>query len=150
MLLDATKWAAACAIIPAVTAFYPYDPSSGGGSKGQIRRASNVHGDDTIIGADTRRSITFPLRRVPVHPRKNGFDIAKGNDPKAKNSVAIDQDGFDLSYMVAVTIGSSPQEYYMLLDSAASNTWIMASTCKTEACGKHNLFGVGHSTSLKV
>ena len=36
------------------------------------------------------------------------------------DSVAVDQDGNDLSYMVAVTIGDSKEEYHLLLDSAAS------------------------------
>ncbi|KAJ4294553.1 hypothetical protein N0V90_008244 [Kalmusia sp. IMI 367209] len=78
-----------------------------------------------------------------------GID-ARSGDPKQKNSVAVDQDGSDLSYIVAVTIGTSDQEYYLLLDSAASNTWVMGETCKTEACGRHSLFGEGQSTTVKT
>lgn len=64
--------------------------------------------------------------------------------------MAIDQDGSDLSYMVAVTIGDSKEEYHLLLDSAASNTWVMGQDCTSEACGTHTTFGKGDSTSLKV
>lgn len=64
--------------------------------------------------------------------------------------MAIDQDGGDLSYMVAVTFGDSKEEYHLLLDSAASNTWVMGSDCKTDACGTHTTFGKEDSSSLKV
>lgn len=64
--------------------------------------------------------------------------------------MAIDQDGGDLSYMVAVKIGDSKEEYHLLLDSAASNTWVMGEDCKSEACRQHNTFGVGDSGTLKV
>ncbi|KAF2025455.1 acid protease [Setomelanomma holmii] len=52
--------------------------------------------------------------------------------------------------MVAVTIGDSKEEYHLLLDSAASNTWIMGQDCSTEACKTHNTFGKGDSSTLKT
>lgn len=82
--------------------------------------------------------------------RDNTYSILNSKDPTQENSVAVDQDGSDLSYMAAVTIGSSREEYHLLLDSAASNTWVMGQECKAEACGKHNTFGEGDSDSLKV
>lgn len=38
----------------------------------------------------------------------------------------------------------------MLVDSAASNTWVMGSNCTTDACKEHNTFGKGDSTSLII
>lgn len=52
--------------------------------------------------------------------------------------------------MVAVTIGNSKEEYHLLLDSAASNTWVMGQDCNTDACKTHNTFGSGDSSSLKT
>ncbi|KAF2622279.1 acid protease [Macroventuria anomochaeta] len=52
--------------------------------------------------------------------------------------------------MVAVTIGDSKEEYHLLLDSAASNTWVMGQDCKSDACGTHTTFGKGDSSSLKT
>ncbi|KAF2833395.1 acid protease [Ophiobolus disseminans] len=52
--------------------------------------------------------------------------------------------------MVAVTIGDSKEEYQMLLDSAASNTWVMSQGCTTEACKTHTTFGKDDSSSLKT
>jgi hypothetical protein len=82
--------------------------------------------------------------------RQNGYNIVNSNDPKQANSVAIDQDGGDLSYMVAVTIGDSKEEYHLLMDSAASNTWVMGQDCLSDACKTHTTFGKGDSSSLKV
>jgi hypothetical protein len=52
--------------------------------------------------------------------------------------------------MVSVKIGESEEEYHLLLDSAASNTWVMGEGCKSEACGTHNTFGSGDSGTLEV
>lgn len=141
-------WAAASAIIPGATAFYPYEPKYDGSNE-QTRRAPLPILHPRARDAP-RRSLTLPLRRIPIRPRDNTYTIVNSVDPKQKNSVAVDQDGSDLSYMAAVTIGSSKEEYHLLLDSAASNTWLMSQDCKSEACGKHNTFGKGDSDSLKV
>lgn len=140
MLLTLPTWLALSAtLLTPTTAFYPYqfDNNSPSSHRRTIPRAPSP----------TDTSITLPLRRVP---RQNVYSIINSADPKQANSVAIDQDGSDLSYMVAVRIGDSKEEYHLLLDSAASNTWVMSQDCKTEACGTHNTFGKGDSGSLKV
>jgi hypothetical protein len=52
--------------------------------------------------------------------------------------------------MVAVTFGDSSDEYHMLLDSAASNTWVMGQDCSSEACKTHATFGKGDSSTLET
>jgi hypothetical protein len=89
------------------------------------------------------------LRRI-LTKRKNSFSIIPAADPKQANSLGIDQDGTDFSYFCAFKIGTSQEEYYLLLDSAASNTWVMGSGCSTDACTIHNTFGPPDSSSLKV
>lgn len=39
---------------------------------------------------------------------------------------------------------------HLLVDTGASNTWVMASDCNSEACAAHNTFGKEHSASLNV
>lgn len=85
-----------------------------------------------------------------MRPRQNAYNIVNSKDPTQENSVAIDQDGNNLSYMVAVTFGDSKEEYHLLLDSAASDTWVMGQDCKSDACSTHTLFGSGDSSTLKV
>jgi hypothetical protein len=62
----------------------------------------------------------------------------------------VDQDGTDYSYFCAFKFGTGKKEYFMLLDSAASTTWVMSSDCTTSAGGLHPTFGTSDSTTLKV
>lgn len=146
MLYSLPSWlafSAAFAFLPTTSAFYPYNLDSS-----FEKLASHRKVQPPSNNADTR-SLTLPIRRVPTR-RQNAYNIVNSVDPKQANSVAIDQDGGDLSYMVAVKIGDSKEEYHLLLDSAASNTWVMGQDCKSEACGQHNTFGAGDSGTLKV
>lgn len=149
MHLPFSLWTAYLVIsnIPTITAFYPYEPNYGDdNSNRKLRRAQAAPKHPSN---DNRRSITLPIRRASSR-RDNNYNIINSNEPKQKNAVAIDQDGEDKSYMVAVTIGDSKEEYHLLLDSAASNTWVMGQNCPTDACKMHNTFGKGDSGSLKV
>ncbi|KAJ4994275.1 eukaryotic aspartyl protease [Stagonosporopsis vannaccii] len=133
------------ALWPTVTAFYPYQYDDGSTTASSSRRSAR-------ISKASSTPITLPLRRVPtsLRSRQNAYNIVDSKDPSQENSVAIDQDGSDLSYMVAVSIGDSKEEYHLLLDSAASNTWVMGQDCKSDACGTHTTFGSGDSSSLKT
>ncbi|CAE7193673.1 hypothetical protein CFE70_007243 [Pyrenophora teres f. teres 0-1] len=139
------SWLAISALLldPAY-AFYPYSPSFANGVAPPSSRSLGAVSPDS-----NTRSLTLPIRRVPTR-RQNDYNIVNSRDPKQANSVAIDQDGKDISYMVAVSFGDSKEEYHMLLDSAASNTWVMGQDCSTDACKMHNLFGKGDSSSLKT
>jgi hypothetical protein len=133
------------ALLPTVAAFYPYgyaDDSSSSSAARRIIPSPNIQS----------KTISFPLRRArtPLRSRQSVFNIVHSKDPSEKNSVAIDQDGKDISYVVSVTFGDSKEEYNLLLDSAASNTWVMAQDCDSEACAMHNTFGKGDSSTLKV
>jgi hypothetical protein len=146
-----TWLALSAAILPTATAFYPYHYDSGSTSSSSAssqRRTSRVQPSSNT----NTRSKTLPLRRIPapIRPRENIYNIVNSNNPSQEHSLAIDQDGSDLSYMVAVTFGDSKEEYHLLLDSAASNTWVMGQDCSSEACKMHTTFGKGDSTSLKV
>lgn len=149
MRVSLSIWTAlAVSALPA-SAFYPYQPNYGDDeSAAKVRRKVSTP-------ASRANSITWPLRRASVR-RDNIYRIIQSKEPAQENSVAIDQDanadgvGYDRSYMVAITIGDSKEEYHLLLDSAASNTWLMGAACDTKACGTHALFGNEDSSTLKV
>jgi hypothetical protein len=150
MHISLPPWLALCAaLLHTATAFYPYQYGDDNTPSNSRRTISSSPIADT-----NPRSLTLPIRRIPtpsgLRARQNNYNIVNSNDPRQANSVAIDQDGGDLSYMVAVTIGDSKEEYHLLLDSAASNTWVMGQDCSSEACKTHNTFGKGDSGSLKV
>jgi hypothetical protein len=94
-------------------------------------------------------SARFPLLRR-LAKRQNNFNIIKSVDPKAPNSLGVDQDGTDFSYFIPVEFGTSKKVLYLLLDTAAVNTWIMSSDCKNDACAAHTTYGPADSTTLKV
>ena len=70
--------------------------------------------------------------------------------PTQANSLAIDQDGTDYSYFSGINFGSSDETLWMLMDTGATNTWVMGSDCTSDACSTHNTFGVDNSDTLKV
>ncbi|EON62736.1 hypothetical protein W97_01961 [Coniosporium apollinis CBS 100218] len=136
--------ASVACLLPFATAFYPYHsddaaskpPSSG---KRSLRFPKAVQHD----------GFTIPLRRTPIR-RDNQYNIVRALPPTQSNSVGVDQDGDDYSYMGTIMFGTSTEEYHVLLDSGASNTWIMGSTCTTPACDAHDTFGTGDSTTLQT
>jgi hypothetical protein len=141
MRIAPSIYAAAC-LLTTATAFYPYKPNNSPDNPNTKTPRRNFHELDS-------RPLTLPLRRVPTR-RDNNYNIVNSKAPTQKDSAAIDQDGPDFSYMVGVKLGESEKEYHLLLDTAASNTWVMAEGCKTLACGTHNTFGSSDSGSLKV
>jgi hypothetical protein len=151
MFIQQKLWTVACVFLHSVTAFYPYHYGDGNEAN-RARRALSPQEPSRHIpdASNPRRSLTLPLHLVPLSSRENKYPIVNSNDPKQSNTVAVDQDGKDISYMVAVTIGISKEEYHLLLDSAASNTWVMGQECSTDACKKHNTFGKEDSGTLKV
>lgn len=60
--------------------------------------------------------------------------------PTASKSAGVYQYGPDFSYFVKVLVGSAQQPFYMLLDTGASNTWLMGSHCTSDACKMHSTF----------
>lgn len=81
--------------------------------------------------------------------RANKYEIVKGTQPKQANSVAIDQDGTDYSYICTIQVGASGKAMQMLIDTGAANTWMMGSDCSSEPCLAHNTFGAKDSISLR-
>jgi hypothetical protein len=130
------------ASLPTSNAFYPYlkdEQQSSQNSPRAVSRSRNVADNDLRVS----------IRKLPAK-RANGFNILRAPTPAQENSLGVDEDGTDYSYFCSFKFGSSTEEYFMLLDSAASNTWVMSSDCKTKACGLHTLFGTKDSTTLKV
>ncbi|KAI1428806.1 aspartic peptidase domain-containing protein [Xylaria sp. FL1777] len=78
---------------------------------------------------------------VAITERAAGYKIVKAQAPSFKNSAGIDQDGTDYSYFAEVQLGSEAKQLYMLLDTGASTTWVMGSTCTSKSCTTHNTFG---------
>ncbi|KAL9001183.1 MAG: hypothetical protein Q9169_000367 [Polycauliona sp. 2 TL-2023] len=97
----------------------------------------------------TRSKVAIP--RAGSHiKRDNNYDFVTASPPTQTNSAAVHNDGTDFSYFTSVEFGSSSKIMHLLVDTGASNTWVMASDCESEVCAAHNTFGKEHSVSLKV
>lgn len=100
---------------------------------------------------EERRSQETPVGYTAASVRRaDKYEIVKGTQPKQANSVAIDQDGTDYSYICTIQVGASGKAMQMLIDTGAANTWMMGSDCSSEPCLAHNTFGAKDSTSLRV
>lgn len=133
------SWTAVLSALPLATAFYPYafDASP-----------LRARGEPSA-GADAALSFALPLRRTRTK-RDSQFKVVSATEPTQTDSVAVDTDGNDFSYFSTLRFGSSDNEYNLLLDSGAANTWVMGSECATDSCAKHNTLGSSDSSSLKV
>ncbi|KAK8255202.1 rhizopuspepsin-1 precursor [Phyllosticta capitalensis] len=129
--------ALACIVSPFVTAFYPYHPSL----------ATAGHPDPAPANSKPQaaRSLSFPIYRQPIR-RANEYKVVSSADPTQSDSAALDQDGSDLTYFAAVKFGDDATEFYLLADTAATNTWVMGASCSTAACEKHSTLGSGSSS----
>ncbi|KAK7527276.1 rhizopuspepsin-1 precursor [Phyllosticta citriasiana] len=139
MHLHSLVGALACIVSPVVTAFYPYHPTL----------AAAGHPDPAHANSKPQaaRSLSFNIHRQPIR-RANQYKVVTSTDPTQADSAALDQDGSDLTYFAAVKFGDDATQFYLLADTAASNTWVMGADCSTTACQKHSTLGSAGSSSL--
>ena len=130
---------AAAGHFTATSAFYPYR-LPGSDSVSPVRR-------DAEQIPEQLSTIRIPLQKVK---RSSIFKIVHSDNPSTPNSVAVAQDGFDYSYMCEIQFGANKKPMFLLVDTAAVNTWVMSSNCTTTSCTMHNTYDTPDSSSLKV
>lgn len=79
--------------------------------------------------------------------KSNTYPITTSTTPTQANSAAIDQDGTDFSYFAVVEFGSNETPMYLLMDTGASSTWVMGTSCTSTGCQNHDTFGATDSTT---
>ncbi|KAL8681548.1 MAG: hypothetical protein Q9186_002364 [Xanthomendoza sp. 1 TL-2023] len=148
------------ALSASVTAFYPYhpppSPSALAAGTSPLSSAHHIHtAGERHEGAPG--VVKLRLRRQPLDTRAgshikrdNNYEFVTASAPAQTNSAAIHNDGTDFSYFTSVEFGSSGKTMYMLVDTGASNTWVMGSNCKSNICSSHNTLGPEDSASLKI
>jgi hypothetical protein len=158
-------------LVVSVVAFYPYYPEykcvEDGKCLGMRKRR---HGYDSVEARQGEEgTFTVKLQKVNraeslhknrvgrdsklnsfVGRRENNYRIVLSEKPSEPYSAAVDQDGTDFSYLAVVQLGSKQKSLYLLLDTGASSSWVMGSTCKSDACPSHNSFGPSDSTTYNV
>ncbi|KAF2100546.1 acid protease, partial [Rhizodiscina lignyota] len=91
----------------------------------------------------------FPIHRVAVQ-RDNKYNVVSAAKPSQPDSAGVNEDGTDFTYFASMSFGEGKQSFNMLVDSGASNTWVMSSECTLDVCTAHNTFGTEDSSTLKV
>lgn len=125
-----------------VQAFYPYHfPTSNPSSAPSRIKHRAIITESSLI--------SFPLHRVAVK-RANTHPIVQADQPAGALSAGVSQDGLDYSYMIEIQFGPNKKVMHLLLDTAAINTWVMSSDCKSDSCATHNTYGTGDSSTLTV
>ncbi|EEP80739.1 predicted protein [Uncinocarpus reesii 1704] len=136
-----------------VSAFYPVKlpPSDNPSLPDSSRRRFFPVPLPKAPSQDEKKPLTLDLVRSRRRVRRdNKYSAVMGSDPTMENSAAIHQDGNDYSYFSTVKFGSRGQPMWLLLDTGASESWVMSSNCTAEACLRHNSFGVEDSDTLNV
>ncbi|KAK4102657.1 acid protease [Parathielavia hyrcaniae] len=109
---------------------------------------------DPVAAAAARLSRKFGRSQhsptSELEKRKNTYAVSEPTTPTTPNSAGIYQYGPDYSYFIKVQVGSAQQQFFMLLDTGASNTWLMGSNCKSEACLMHDTFDPSSSESFRT
>lgn len=71
-------------------------------------------------------------------------NVAIGNDPNTKNSLALDIQSNDVGYLFTLSIGSDPQNFLMLADTGSGDLWAPSKECGKK-CGNHQILNEGSS-----
>lgn len=108
----------------------------------QVERLRRKFG---FVGVPT----TLDTSKSPTK-RDNTFSVVTAATPSGSDSVGIAQDGSDISYFVEAKIGSSNASLWMLCDTGAGSTWLMADGCESTACRDHTTWSPSSSGSYKA
>jgi len=106
--------------------------------------------NSTATGSGSNSAGVDPLDIAAA--QKGGLTTAQ--PPSSKNSVALDIDANDASYVGTVQIGTPPTDFHILMDSGSADFWVGGENCQSSAggdCGSqaHTFLGSKLSSTFK-
>ena len=135
----AIRLSAILALSQQATAFFPFQRQSSIGHKlSYSKKHFNKERLVEVAGAQL------------FAKQQNNYDIVIASNPSQTNSAGVSSDAAGELYFVAVKIGTSEKVYHLLIDTGATHSWLMGSSCESEACSLHNTLGPDDSSSLTV
>ncbi|KAG0652030.1 Aspartic-type endopeptidase ctsD [Hyphodiscus hymeniophilus] len=96
-----------------------------------------------------RRLAERLTKKYQIKRGTNTHTVVAAATPSDTDSAGIDQDGTDYSYFAQVQLGSGKTPVYLLLDTGASQSWVMGPDCTSAPCLNHNSFGAPNSTTFE-
>jgi hypothetical protein len=122
------------------------------------KRILSVEGKEGLVKRFSRFGVPSRLKNKRVQSDQldaaNGdvlSDVTSSNTPATPNSLALDIEGQDISYLANITVGTPPRGFLILVDSGSSDFWIGSETCASTAgggCGNHNFLGPNTSSTF--
>lgn len=77
--------------------------------------------------------------------------VTQADSPSANNSLGLDIEGSDVSYLATVQIGNPPRAFSILMDSGSADFWVGSENCTSTdggGCGNHVFLGPQSSSSF--
>ncbi|KAK2460906.1 hypothetical protein APHAL10511_007376 [Amanita phalloides] len=77
--------------------------------------------------------------------------VTHAKTPTTPDSLGLDIEANDISYLAIVDIGTPPEKYSLIMDSGSADMWVGSENCVSEAgggCGNHNFLGPQSSSSF--
>jgi len=138
-----------------------------------MRRVLQVEGPDGLERRYNRRTldddtVNLDKRFLPNHTSSSsspGNVLAVGNNnegvnrdvkiaeaPTAANSLGLDIESKDVSYLATIQIGTPPRNFSVVVDSGSSDFWVGGENCQSvdgiNGCGEHSFLGSNFSSSF--
>jgi hypothetical protein len=128
------------------------------GADGLERRFNRRSLDDTVVlnkrfntyGVPAPASIGNTLA-VSSGAKSQRLAVTAADSPTANNSLGLDIEGTDLSYLATMQIGNPPRNFSILMDSGSADFWVGSENCTSTSgggCGDHVFLGPQSSTSF--
>jgi hypothetical protein len=131
-----------------------------------MRRVLSIEGPDGLERRFNRRTLDdivlnkrFNTYGVPA-PKSIGNTLAvksaatpitAAQSPTANNSLGLDIEGDDLSYLATIQIGNPSRNFSILMDSGSADFWVGSENCTSTSgggCGNHVFLGPISSSSF--
>ncbi|WFD36852.1 hypothetical protein MCUN1_003742 [Malassezia cuniculi] len=112
-------------------------------SLGERQRGSRRSSGKFVVRDSNSNSA---VNRIKEAAQQN--KVTNAQDPSADNTLGLSIEANDVGYFTTVQIGSSNNNFKLLVDSGSSDTWVSGTNCSN--CASHNKLGESSSSSLKI
>jgi len=79
------------------------------------------------------------------------LSVTQADSPTANNSLGLDIEGSDVSYLATLQLGNPPRDFSILMDSGSADFWVGSENCTSTTgggCGDHVFLGSQSSSSF--
>ncbi|KIJ66675.1 hypothetical protein HYDPIDRAFT_85493 [Hydnomerulius pinastri MD-312] len=80
----------------------------------------------------------------------NNGGLTAANQPTTNNSLGLNIEADDVSYIATIQIGTPARDFKMLMDSGSADFWVGGENCQSQqgGCGNHTFLGTQSSSSF--